>query len=170
METGDKRRPDEPSRLVSSDFTFTLWKRVTTRCHTFVACLTSYSGVLFYLCLVRGHLLVIPARNSGLDSFGSVPTGSHLLALQALSIRLRWWRRHCYSNTKTLHCPCAFSSGYSAPRLQKNPLFHNLWMMLYLSRNFLPYLQPLSHRPALQPLLQCTTWICCCHPSQRVWL
>ena len=35
-----------------------------------------------------------------------------------------------------------------------NPPFQNLCMMLYLSRNFLQFLQPLSQHPAFHPLLR----------------
>ena len=45
---------------------------------------------------------------------------------------------------------------FFGPQSTKKPRFHHLCIMLYLSRKFLPYLQPLSHSPALQPLFQTT--------------
>ena len=47
-----------------------------------------------------------------------------------------------------------------------NPRFRNLHMMLSLFRNFLQYLQPLFHHPALQPLLQTARFFQVLHPSR----
>ena len=47
-----------------------------------------------------------------------------------------------------------------------NTRFRNLRMMLSLFRNFLQYLQPLFHHPALQPFLHTARFFRVLHPSR----
>ena len=90
-------------------------------------------------------------------------------------IWLWWWRRPCYSTTKTLHCPCTFSSGYSASLLSPthgSATCAQSCPCSGASSSTCSYCSTTLHSSLFSRLLgssRHSIWVCCCRSSQVVW-